>query len=43
MRTLKETKRAAEVCIKLGLTGLVLVGATETLTDGLQLSQFFVD
>jgi pyrophosphate--fructose-6-phosphate 1-phosphotransferase len=43
LRTLKERKRTAEVCIKLGLTGLVLVGATETLTDGLYLSQYFVE
>jgi 6-phosphofructokinase len=35
--------RASEVCKKLGLTGLVMVGATHTLTDGVHLSQFFID
>jgi 6-phosphofructokinase len=38
LRTSAEKKRVAEVCLKLGLTGLILVGATGTLTDGIYLS-----
>lgn len=43
LRTPSERQRAAEVCQKLGLTGLILVGATGTLTDGVYLSQYFVE
>ena len=43
LRTLDEQKKSAEVCKKLNLTGLVLVGATEALTDGVNLSQYFVE
>lgn len=43
LRTAEERKKAAEICQKLGLTGLILVGATGTLTDGVYLSQYFVE
>ncbi len=43
LRSSEDKLRAAEVCKKLGLTGLVMVGATHTLTDGAYLSQFFVE
>ncbi len=43
LRTKDERQRTAEVCSKLGLTGLILVGATHTLTDGVYLSQYFLD
>jgi hypothetical protein len=38
MRLLREKKMVADVCVKLGLTGLVLIGCSKTLTDGLYLS-----
>lgn len=38
LRSSEERKRAAEICKKMNLTGLVLVGATEALTDGVNLS-----
>jgi diphosphate--fructose-6-phosphate 1-phosphotransferase len=43
LRNKSEKIKALEVCKKLGLTGLVMVGATHTLTDGVYLSQFFID
>jgi diphosphate--fructose-6-phosphate 1-phosphotransferase len=43
LRTLEEKQKTAKVCKKLGLTGLILVGATHTLTDGVYLSQYFVE
>lgn len=43
LRTKDERQKTAEVCQKLGLTGLILVGATHTLTDGVYLSQYFVE
>ena len=41
LRTESEKKRAAEVCVKLGLSGIVMVGATHTLTDGVYLANYF--
>lgn len=38
LRTSDEQRRAAEVCRDLKLTGLVLVGATDALTDGVNLA-----
>ena len=43
LRSNADKIKTAEVCKKLGLTGLVMVGATHTLTDGVYLSQFFVE
>lgn len=43
LRTNEHKKKAADVCQKLGLSGLVLVGATHTLTDAVYLSQFFIE
>lgn len=43
LRTLEEKQRVGEVCEKLGVTGLILVGATATLTDAAYLSQYFID
>jgi diphosphate--fructose-6-phosphate 1-phosphotransferase len=42
LRTPDQQAKAAEVCKKLGLTGLVLVGATHTLTDAALLSEYFL-
>lgn len=38
-----EQVAAAEICKKLGLTGLILVGATDAMTDAAYLSQYFVE
>ena len=35
-------KQAASVCKKLGLNGLVLIGATHTMSDGCALSEYFL-
>lgn len=43
LRSAEERKKAAEVCKKMNLSGLILVGATEALTDGVNLSQYFVE
>lgn len=43
LRTETEKKRTAEVCQKLGLHGLVMVGATHTLTDGVYLTNYFLE
>ena len=43
LRTDQEKKRAAEVCQKLGLSGIVMVGATHTLTDGVYLANYFLE
>ncbi len=43
LRTETEKKRAVEVCTKLGLSGLVMVGATHTLTDGAYLANHFLE
>jgi len=43
LRTQQERATAAEVAKKLGLTGLVLIGATHTMTDGVALSQYFIE
>jgi len=37
-----QKKKAAEVCTKLGLDGLVMVGATSTMTDAAHLSEYFL-
>jgi 6-phosphofructokinase len=42
LRTLNEQKQAASVCKKLGLNGLVLIGATHTMSDGCALSEYFL-
>lgn len=42
LRLAEERRRAAETCRKLKLNGLILVGATEALTDGVNLAQYFV-
>jgi diphosphate--fructose-6-phosphate 1-phosphotransferase len=38
-----EQAAAAAMCRKLGLTGLILVGATDAMTDAAYLSQYFVE
>jgi len=43
LRTEQEKKRAAEVCIKLGLSGIIMVGATHTLTDAVYLANYFLE
>jgi diphosphate--fructose-6-phosphate 1-phosphotransferase len=42
LRTEEELAKTVETCKKLELTGLVLVGATHTLTDGVYLSEHFL-
>lgn len=37
-----QKQKAAEVCTKLGLDGLVMVGATTCMTDAAHLSEFFL-
>jgi diphosphate-dependent phosphofructokinase len=37
-----QKQKAAEVCTKLGLDGLVLVGATTAMTDAAYLTEFFL-
>lgn len=34
---------AADTCVKMGLTGLVMVGATHTMTDAAFLANYFLD
>ena len=41
LRTDEQKSRALEVCTRLGLTGVVLVGATATMTDSLYLAEYF--
>lgn len=41
LRTDTEKKSAAEVCTQLNLDGLIMVGATHTLTDGVYLANYF--
>lgn len=43
MRTPDELKATTDACRKLGLTGLVLIGATHTLTDGVHLAQHLIN
>lgn len=43
LRTQEQKEKAFERCKELGLSGLVLVGATHTLTDGVYLSQYFLN
>jgi len=43
IRTPEEKQAAAKACKELGLNGLILVGATSCLTDGVHLSQYFLD
>lgn len=42
LRTIVEQKQAGAVCQKLGLNGLVLIGATHTMSDGCALSEYFL-
>jgi len=42
LRSDYQKQKAAEVCTKLGLEGLVLVGATTAMTDAAYLSEFFL-
>jgi len=42
LRTTEEKKKAAATCIALGLTGLIMVGATHTLTDAVFLADYFM-
>jgi len=42
LRTEEELKATVKVCKELDLTGLVLVGSTHTLTDGVFLSQYLM-
>lgn len=41
VRTKQELESTVETCRKLGLSGLVLVGATSTLTDAVYLANYF--
>ena len=41
IRTPEQKAKVLEVCTTLGLTGLVLVGATATMTDSLYLAEYF--
>jgi len=41
LRTPAQQAKALEVCTKLGLTGLVVVGATTSMTDCLYLTEYF--
>lgn len=43
LRTPEERKKAFDICQKMGLTGLVLVGGTNAMTDGVNLAQYFVE
>ena len=42
LRTLNEQKQAAKVCKERGYGGLVMIGATHTLSDACSLSEFFL-
>lgn len=42
IRSVEQLRQAAEVCERLNLHGIVLVGATHILSDGLYLSNFFL-
>lgn len=42
LRSKEQKKMAADACIALGLTGLVMVGATHTLTDAVFLADYFL-
>lgn len=41
LRTAEQKQKALEVATNLGLTGLILVGATATMTDALYLAEHF--
>ena len=41
IRDPKELEKTKNTCLKLKLDGLVLIGASQTLTDGLILSNYF--
>ena len=41
LRTVEQKQKALEVATNLGLTGLILVGATATMTDALYLAEHF--
>ena len=43
LRSNEELEATAHICKKLGLTGLIMVGATDTMTDGVKLSQYLLD
>lgn len=43
LRTEVEQKQAAKLCRELDLTGLVMIGATHTLSDACALSEYFVE
>ena len=42
LRSPQEQEQTAATCEKLGLTGLVMIGATHTLTDAAMLSEYFL-
>jgi 6-phosphofructokinase len=42
LRSDAEQKQAANLCLKYNLTGLVMIGATHTLSDACSLSNFFL-
>lgn len=42
IRTQEHHARALEVCVKHQITGLILVGATHTLTDSVYLADYFL-
>ena len=41
LRTDEQKAKALEVCTRLGLSGLVIVGATGAMTDALYLTEYF--
>ena len=41
--TIEDYASVVQACRKHGLTGLILIGATHTLTDAAQLSEFFLN
>ena len=43
LRTPEQQAQAAETCKKLGLTGLVMIGGTHTLTDASMLTEYFLE
>lgn len=43
MRNIEELEKTRITCEKLGLNGLILIGASDTLTDALILSNYFLE
>lgn len=43
LRTPEQQRQAAKMCRNLNLTGLVIVGATHSLTDAVSLAEYFLD